>query len=126
MSPGDECITHSTIHKSLIFISMTLTGGIFILAWPSILQVGQKKKKRERESRTNNTAFLVCFGFVTGWLSVLLLLLQDAVTETHKGTHSGTRHSHIPAVVSQKRKQERVLAHTQTHTATHSRLDVTA
>lgn len=85
-----------------------------------------EKKKRERESRTNNTAFLVCFGFVTGWLSVLLLLLQDAVTETHKGTHSGTRHSHIPAVVSQKRKQERVLAHTQTHTATHSRLDVTA
>lgn len=126
MSPGDECITHSTIHKSLIFISMTLTGGIFILAWPSILQVGQKKKReRERESHQQHCLFGVfwfCYRLVISAAAAAAGCCHRdtqrhtfrhktqshsscGITETQTGacasTHTNTL-QHIPGLMSQR------------------------
>lgn len=116
VSPGDECITHSTIHKSLIFISMTLTGGIFILAWPSILQVGQKKKReRERESHQQHCLFGVfwfCYRLV---ISAAAAAAGCCHRDTQRHTFRHKTQSHSSCGITETQTGACASTHTNTH-----------
>lgn len=85
-------------HRQPLCISLTLICGIFILASRSVMQ----------RWRVGPTRFLLSHCCHSACR--LPLLLQDADTKTHKGTHSGARQSHSSCGITET--QTGACAHT--------------